>query len=140
MIKGDLYFRESALLGGEKNNLPLASSDSRAGCRLINLNPTRLPANPHGMPNLGLPGAPAEEVDKGGGARVTADGAHPTHGGSEAPEGPRGMERTPSSTAVDPEARTMHGQNQGQDQLARTREECNRAMVTESEANMPPRR
>jgi hypothetical protein len=56
------------------------------------------------MPNLGLPGAPAEEADEGGGARATADGAHPARSDSDVPEDPRGLERALASTAVDSEA------------------------------------
>jgi hypothetical protein len=68
----DIYFRASALLEGEQNNLPLACSEQAVARPTLNL--ARLPANPHGMLNLGLPGALAEEADEGGGARATADG------------------------------------------------------------------
>jgi hypothetical protein len=56
------------------------------------------------MPNLGLPGAPAEEAGEGGGARTTANGTDPAYGVFDVPEGPRGLERALSSTVVDSEA------------------------------------
>ncbi|KAI0291449.1 hypothetical protein BC826DRAFT_480935 [Russula brevipes] len=76
-------------------------SELRAGCRLTDPQSARLPTNPHGMPSVGLPGAPSEEADEGGGARATADGAHPARGDSDAPKDPRDLERALASAAVD---------------------------------------
>ncbi|KAI0286132.1 hypothetical protein BC826DRAFT_972828 [Russula brevipes] len=57
--------RASALLEGEQKNLLAACS--KQAVALPTGGPTQLPVNPYGMPNLGLPGAPAE-ADEGGGA------------------------------------------------------------------------
>jgi hypothetical protein len=59
------------------------------------------------MPNLGLPGAPAE-ADEGGGARAMADGAHPARSDPDLPDDPRGRGRALASTAVDSEAAGPH--------------------------------
>jgi hypothetical protein len=60
----DVYLQASALLEGERKNLLLVACSEQAVAPLTG-DPARLPVNPHGMPKLGLPGAPAE-ADKGG--------------------------------------------------------------------------
>ncbi|KAI0286140.1 hypothetical protein BC826DRAFT_972834 [Russula brevipes] len=60
------------------------------------------------MPNLGLPGAPAEEADEGRGAQAMANGAHPEHNEPDIPNDPRGQGHALASTAVNSEAAGPH--------------------------------
>ncbi|KAI0283832.1 hypothetical protein BC826DRAFT_1127067 [Russula brevipes] len=91
----------SALLEGEQNNLLLVGSKQAATQPTPNL--AQIPVNTHGMPNLGLPGTPAEEADKGGGVQLTANSADPVYGVFNIPEGPRGLECALASTTVNSE-------------------------------------
>jgi hypothetical protein len=84
------------------SNLLLVDSEQAVTRPTPNL--PQIPVNTHGMPNLGLPGTPAEESDEGGGARAMANGADPAYGVFDVPEGPRGLERALASTVVDSEA------------------------------------
>jgi hypothetical protein len=98
----DAYFRASALLEGEKNNLLLVGSEQAVARPTPNL--AQLPVKNDGMPNLGLPGAPAEVADEGEGERATADDAHPARSDPDVPNDPRGQERAFASTTADSEA------------------------------------
>ncbi|KAI0302921.1 hypothetical protein BC826DRAFT_965590 [Russula brevipes] len=92
----DIYLGASALLEGEQNNLLLVGSEQAV------TQPTPNLAQIPGMPNLGLPGTPAEEADEGAG--VTANSADPAYGVFDVPGGPRGLEHALASTEVDSEA------------------------------------